>query len=100
MSLKSESGVKVRTELRMPKMFSVVMHNDDYTAMDFVVDVLRKVFDKSEAEANIIMLEIHNSGKSIAGTYPYDIAVTKKTQTDQLAGEKGFPLRLTVTEVL
>jgi len=98
MPYKYEPNIKVQTTVRPPKMFAVVMHNDDYTSMDFVVDILQKIFQKNETDANRIMLEIHNAGKGVAGVYTYDIAVTKKTQADQLADEKGFPLKLTIAE--
>jgi ATP-dependent Clp protease adaptor protein ClpS len=91
---KNKSGVAVR----MPSMYAVVMLNDDITTMDFVVDVLIKVFHKSSIEASNIMMDIHERGKGVAGIYTYDIALTKKSQTDQLSAEKGFPLRLSVQE--
>jgi len=91
----AESGVK----LRQPKMYAVTMHNDDVTTMDFVVDVLVRVFRKPPAEASRIMMDIHNNGSGVAGVYTFDLAVTKKIQTERLAHEKGFPLRLTVDEL-
>ena len=83
---------------RMPSMYAVVMYNDDITTMDFVVDVLMKVFHKTAVEASNIMLDIHQRGQGIAGIYTYDIAVTKKTHADRLSAEKGFPLKLAVQE--
>jgi ATP-dependent Clp protease adaptor protein ClpS len=84
--------------VRIPNMYAVVMFNDDYTTMDFVVDVLVRVFHHNSMEASNIMMDIHQKGQGTAGIYTYDIAVTKKAQADQLSAEKGFPLKLTVQE--
>jgi ATP-dependent Clp protease adaptor protein ClpS len=84
--------------VRMPSMYAVVMFNDDITTMDFVVDILVKIFHKTTIEAANIMMDIHQRGQGVAGIYTYDIAHTKKTQTDQLSAEKGFPLKLSVQE--
>jgi ATP-dependent Clp protease adaptor protein ClpS len=84
--------------VRMPGMYAVVMFNDEITTMDFVVDILVRVFHKSTIEASNVMMEIHRQGQGIAGIYTYDIALTKKTQADQLSAEKSFPLKLTVQE--
>ncbi|MCL2189031.1 MAG: ATP-dependent Clp protease adaptor ClpS [Defluviitaleaceae bacterium] len=87
------------TKLRMPHYYAVIIHNDDVTSMDFVVEMLVKVFHKSTVEASDLMMEVHNVGHGIAGVYTYDIAVTKKYQAERRASEKGFPLRLTLWEV-
>jgi ATP-dependent Clp protease adaptor protein ClpS len=84
----------------MPGMYAVVMYNDEITTMDFVVDVLVKVFHKSTLEASNIMMDIHHRGQGIAGIYTFDIAVTKKSQADRLSAEKGFPLKLAVQEAI
>ena len=86
------------TNIKMPRLFKVIMHNDNITEMDFVVDVLMDVFQKSRDSAVATMLDIHNDGQGIAGVYTYDIAVTKKLQTDRLASTRGFPLRLSLDE--
>lgn len=85
-----------KTQLKVPKMFAVILYNDDVTTMDFVVDLLVKVFRKNTADASSIMMQVHQAGKGVAGIYTYDIAVTKKMQADRMAAEKGFPLRLVV----
>ena len=85
-------------EVKMPMMYAVVMFNDDITTMDFVVDLLVRVFHKSAAEAAAVMMAIHENGQGVAGVYIYDIAITKKIYADQLAAEKGFPLKLAVRE--
>lgn len=81
-----------RTVTRRPRRYKVVMHNDDYTSMDFVVRVLRSYFHKSETEANRVMLEIHHKGAGIAGIYTYDIAETKMALVTTEAREEGMPL--------
>ncbi len=91
---------EVSKEIKAPKMFSVIMHNDDITTMDFVVEVLTKIFHKDLVEASNIMMEVHNNGKGVAGTYTYDIAITKKIQAEQMSHEKGFPLKLSLDEAI
>jgi len=95
-----ETQVNVRSivDLREPKMFAVVLHNDDITTMDFVVELLVRIFHKTTVEGAEIMMNVHDSGKGVAGVYTYDIAVTKKLQADLLSREHGFPLKLTVDE--
>lgn len=87
-----------RTKLKKPPMFKVVLHNDDFTTMDFVVFVLTYVFKRSEAESVAIMLKVHNEGKGIAGVYPYDIAYMKSQKAMNLAKARDFPLLVTVEE--
>jgi len=77
-------------------MYAVTLYNDDVTTMDFVVELLVKIFHKNTAEASTVMMQVHQAGKGVAGIYTYDIAVTKKMQADRMAAEKGFPLRLAV----
>ena len=87
------------TRLEPPPNCRVLMHNDDYTTMDFVVEILRRVFGKSAAEANQIMLLIHTEGEGVCGVYPFDIAETKVLKVHSLARAAGFPLRCSITEV-
>ncbi|MCL2603421.1 MAG: ATP-dependent Clp protease adaptor ClpS [Defluviitaleaceae bacterium] len=87
------------TSLRMPHQYAVIIHNDEVTSMDFVVEVLVKVFHKSSVEASNLMMTVHNEGQGVAGVFTYDIAVTKKYQAERRAADKGFPLRLTLWEV-
>ena len=89
-------GYKEREKLSPPPNYHVIIHNDNFTTMDFVVMLLMKVFHKSEIEATRLMLQVHNEGRGIAGTYSYDIAQTKATQGTSLARTSGFPLILTV----
>jgi ATP-dependent Clp protease adaptor protein ClpS len=85
---------KVRT--KKPKMFRVLLHNDDYSTMEFVVWLLERVFRKSSTEAHRLMLMIHHKGKGIAGVYTRDIAETKVAQVADLASEHGMPLMCTM----
>ena len=96
--LESDIQVDSRQEVDEPKLYKVIMHNDHYTTMDFVVEALVTVFHKSAAEATKLMLEIHNRGLSICGTYTYDIAVTKISQVHQMAKNGGFPLKCSYEE--
>ncbi|GMU94276.1 MAG: hypothetical protein AMXMBFR4_33340 [Candidatus Hydrogenedentota bacterium] len=82
-----------REELRKPPMFRVLMHNDDYTPMDFVVAVLNAVFSKPMEEATRIMLNIHHNGIGVCGVYTQEIAETKIDQVHDLAQANEFPLR-------
>lgn len=86
-----------RTDLREPRRYKVIIHNDDFTTMDFVVKVLMEVFFKSEAEAQSIMLSVHHKGKGRVGVYSYDMAVSKVRRATQMARDEGFPLRFTYT---
>lgn len=81
-----------------PRMFRVVLHNDHYTTMDFVVEVLMKVFHKTAAEAIKIMLDVHRKGAGICGVYIYDVAVTKVSQVHHMARKRQFPLKCSYEE--
>jgi ATP-dependent Clp protease adaptor protein ClpS len=76
-----------------PPLFKVLLHNDDYTTMDFVVEILMTVFNKSESEAEKIMLNVHKKGIGICGVYPYEVAETKVETVSALAKSNGFPLK-------
>ncbi len=90
-----ESGLKdqVEQELAEPPKYKVLLHNDDYTTMDFVVEILEDVFNKTPAEATSIMLNVHYNGIGVCGTYPKEIAETKVDQVHKRAKRAGFPLR-------
>lgn len=85
-------------EVEEPKKFKVFLLNDDYSTMDFVIDVLTKVFRKNIDQATKIMLNIHNNGKEVCGIYTHEIASTKVAQVKTLAREKGFPLKAIMEE--
>lgn len=87
-----------KTRLEKPKLFKVLLHNDDFTTMDFVVFVLQYVFGRSEAEAFTIMLKVHNEGLGVAGIYPYEIATMKCDKAINLAKAREYPLLCTVEE--
>ena len=95
---KFEEELEVELEIAEPQMFRVVLHNDDYTSMDFVVEVLTTIFHKSEQEAVQIMLAIHEKGKAVCGVYSFEIAQTKAQQVKQLAKKNEFPLLATIEE--
>jgi len=86
-------------DVQEPSMFRVIMHNDHYTTMQFVIEVIITVFHKSEEEASRMMLQIHNSGSAVCGVYVYDIAQTKVNHVHMLAKREGFPLKCTLEEV-
>ena len=94
-------AVKERTaeKIKEPSLFKVVLLNDDYSTMDFVIQVLESVFMKSPAEAYRIMMQVHLNGRGIAGIYPWEIAETKVQTVTSMAQKAGYPLRATTEEV-
>jgi len=95
---KIEEELEFALEVEEPKMFKVLLHNDDYTSMDFVVEVLVDIFHKDHVQAEQIMLQIHQKGKAICGIYTYEIAQMKVEQVRQLAKKNEFPLLATMEE--
>lgn len=89
---------KIEMEIREPNKYNVIIHNDDYTSMEFVVQVLVGVFKKQVVEATKIMFDVHKKGRGIAGIYSYDVGVTKIVQAMEMCEESGFPLKLTLEE--
>ncbi|CAA6809632.1 MAG: ATP-dependent Clp protease adaptor protein ClpS [uncultured Sulfurovum sp.] len=94
-----EEELDTRLALDEPKQYKVLLHNDDYTSMEFVIEVLMHVFRKNLADSESIMLEIHQAGRGICGIYTHEIAETKVHQVKQLAKTNGFPLLATMEEV-
>jgi len=88
-----QTDVGAETDLDEPAMYRVILHNDHYTAMDFVVEVLMKVFHKPAAEATKIMMDVHKRGHGVCGLYTYDLAVTKVARVHAMAKSRGFPLK-------
>ncbi|MDM8539462.1 ATP-dependent Clp protease adapter ClpS [Desulfococcaceae bacterium HSG9] len=89
---------KSRDKTREPSMYKVLLHNDDYTTMEFVVEILKFVFHKNEDRAMTIMLNVHKKGVGVCGVYTYDIASTKINSVHTLARERGYPLRCSMEE--
>lgn len=85
-------------ELKKPSLYKVLLHNDDYTTMDFVVFVLQTIFHHTDQDALRIMLLVHQQGVGIAGVFTYEIAETKVAKVAQLAREHEFPLLCTMEE--
>lgn len=93
-----QSNVRERqkTNIREPGRYKVIIYNDDFTTMEFVVMVLKEVFFLSDENAQALMLKVHHSNKAVVGIYTYDIAVSKAQKATAMARENGFPLRLSV----
>jgi ATP-dependent Clp protease adaptor protein ClpS len=92
----TELAVEDHQKLKEPENYRVVLLNDDFTTMEFVVHVLITVFRKSEADAQRIMLDVHRKGRGVVGVYTWDIAVTKAEEVHTLARKEEFPLRCVV----
>jgi ATP-dependent Clp protease adaptor protein ClpS len=90
-----ETEVLERPKAQTPRLYKVIFHNDDYTTMEFVIEVLRVFFRKSETEATYIMLTVHKKGSAVAATYTRDVAETKVEQVMRYAREHGMPLLVT-----
>jgi ATP-dependent Clp protease adaptor protein ClpS len=97
---KYEEALEIAEELQEPRMFKVLLHNDDYTSMEFVVEILRTVFHKTEEQAVQMMLQVHEKGKAVCGIYSFEIAQTKAEQVKQRAKKSEFPLLATIEEDL
>lgn len=89
---------KTRPKTARPPLFRVLLHNDDYTTMEFVIYVLESIFDKSPAEAHRVMMLVHTQGLGVCGTYTYEIAETKVHRVHEEAREAGHPLRASLEE--
>ena len=89
---------RVKVEKQDPTLYKVVLLNDDYTTMEFVIRILEGVFEKSPAEAYRIMMHVHLNGRGIAGVYPWEIAETKVETVTSLAREAEYPLRAAIEE--
>ena len=87
-----------RTDVRKTPLFRVLLHNDDYTTMPFVVEILETIFHKSPAEAHRIMMHVHTRGRGVCGVYPFEIAETRVDQVHERAREHGFPLKASLEE--
>jgi ATP-dependent Clp protease adaptor protein ClpS len=93
--LNPDGGLEVKEsqEIKSPPLYKVFLLNDDYTTMDFVINILEEVFHKSPVESAQIMLHVHKNGRALAGVYIRDIAETKTAKVQKLSLQKGFPLK-------
>ncbi len=91
--LEEEVESKEEKKVKKPEMYKVLLHNDNYTTMEFVVEVLMFVFNKPVKEATTIMLNVHTKGIGVCGVYTYEVAETKVNKVHSLAREYGFPLK-------
>ncbi|MGE0449468.1 MAG: ATP-dependent Clp protease adaptor ClpS [Vicinamibacterales bacterium] len=89
---------RVQDQLKEPTLFNVVLLNDDYTPMQFVVDVLESLFQKSPAEAYRVMIQVHTEGRGVAGSYPWEVAETKVEALLSAAQDAGHPLQATIED--
>ena len=89
---------RTKTKLKKPRMYKVLLHNDDYTTMEFVVFILQGIFHHSESEAMQIMLHVHKHGVGVAGVYTREIAETRIAQVEALARQHEYPLRCSMDE--
>ncbi len=92
------TSTQTDTLLDTPRMYKVILHNDHYTSMDFVIKVLIEIFHKNNLEAQRIIINIHEKGKGLCGIYTYEIAATKVEQVTKLARAHEFPLLATLEE--
>ena len=91
------TGAATREKVRIeePRQYKVIFHNDDFTTMEFVTDVLRRVFNKAVDEAVTLMMKVHREGQAMVGIYTYDVAMTKASMATTMARNEGFPLLIT-----
>jgi ATP-dependent Clp protease adaptor protein ClpS len=92
--MSTQTITKTQQRTKTPPQYKVLLLNDDYTPMDFVLYVLERFFNKSQTEAEIVMMEAHQKGVSVAGVYPFEIAETKVSQVMQAAKEALYPLQV------
>ena len=91
------TGAKTRSRVFIaePRQYKVIFHNDDFTTMEFVTEVLRVVFSKPADEAVALMMRVHREGLAVVGVFSYDVAMTKASQATAMARQEGFPLKIT-----
>jgi ATP-dependent Clp protease adaptor protein ClpS len=92
------TATRTERKLKKPKMYKVLLHNDDYTTMEFVVYVLQSIFHRSETDAVQIMLHVHKHGIGVAGVYTYEVAETRAARVEVLARQHEYPLRCSLEE--
>lgn len=94
MAIKGNIQEQTKTKIKLPRQYQVLIYNDDFTPMDFVVEVLMKIFDKDEVTAVKMMLDVHKGNYAVAGVYPKDLAKTKAAEAVRWAREEGHPLKV------
>ena len=94
MAVKESAREQTRERIKIPRQYQVLIYNDDFTPMDFVVEVLIRIFGKDADSAVTLMMSIHKGKYAVAGVYPKDIAQTKATEAEQWAREEGYPLKV------
>jgi len=102
MPIKHQSNTALapeRAKIKPPGMFKVILFNDDYTTMEFVIEVLQRFFSINRERAQQIMLKVHNDGSAVCGIYTRDVAETKVAQVTEFAQQHGHPLRCTLEEI-
>ena len=92
----SDVLVKNRPKVKRPPLYKVLIHNDDYTTMEFVIHVLKAIFGHSAEKANTIMLKVHKEGTGVCGVYTFEVAETKAEKVTQMAREEGHPLKVSI----
>jgi ATP-dependent Clp protease adaptor protein ClpS len=93
-----KTETKVEDEVKEPPMYKVLLHNDNFTTKEFVVQILMSVFHKSAEEAAQLMWQVHSKGRGVCGVYPFEVAETKVTTVTHIAREHGYPLKTTLEE--
>lgn len=99
MSTQNTTKERTSTEVKEPRRYNVIMHNDDFTTMEFVVKILVDIFHKDRITANKIMMDVHKKGRGVVGSYSFDVATTKVRTAMACAKAEGYPFRMTVEEV-
>ena len=94
MGTKESIKEQTKSRVKIPRQYQVLIYNDEFTPMDFVVEVLMRIFDKEEKDAVVLMLSIHKGSYAVAGVYPKDIARTKAAEAVQWARAEGHPLKV------
>lgn len=96
-----DSGISIDVKQKkgIPRRYKVIIHNDDYSTMEFVVFILENVFNKSSVEANNIMLNVHLKGQGLCGIYPFEVAETKIEKVHLMAEKESFPLKCSMEEI-
>ena len=98
MAISGQTKEKTKSRIKEPRQYNVIMLNDDFTTMEFVVSILVDIFHKDPVSAEAIMLGVHKNGQAVVGKYPYDIAITRVNSALSRAKSERFPFRMTVEE--